>query len=409
MTEGIPVDGTGYPWLSDNEDATDESVPMSESMPDTVATDAAPQTPEPTKPDAAEPRVNGPIREAGVFLQDLVDAMRKITEDARDEALSQLRASLEQRSGDLRATTDQRATDLREEAEADIVRIAEWEQGELQRTRDEAASKVSSRRQKLDAQLNANAASGETALGAVQARIDAFEREMAAFFAQLNDLHDPVAFATAAKRMPRPPSLADTPVAPTEHIAPTPATPAEAEAPAAEAATPATSEVAATEAGDAEWLSQPEAEAAPAAAPAMAESAAEEAVAGPEMPAAVAEEAPTVAEEAPTVAQEAPAVVAEAAPAPAPAAAEPAVDETSTQVLVTGLTSFGAITSFKQSLERAEGVRRVSMGLGTSGEFIFTAVHPVGFDLAASIRGFEPTAQFTTVDDHLRVTVGPKA
>ena len=78
-------------------------------------------------------------------------------------------------------------------------------------------------------------------------------------------------------------------------------------------------------------------------------------------------------------------------------------------MLVTGLTSFGAITSFKQSLERVSGIHRVSLGLGTSGEFIFTAVHSPGFDLSGAIRSFEEAAQFAAANGQLRVTVGSKA
>jgi hypothetical protein len=78
-------------------------------------------------------------------------------------------------------------------------------------------------------------------------------------------------------------------------------------------------------------------------------------------------------------------------------------------VVVTGLTSFGAITSFKQSLERVNGIHRVSLGLGTSGEFIFTAVHGEGFDLSAAIQSFEESAQFVTSNGQLRVAVGSKA
>ena len=101
-----------------------------------------------------------------------------------------------------------------------------------------------------------------------------------------------------------------------------------------------------------------------------------------------------------------PAVATEAAAVETPA--EPEGEEATTQVLVTGLTSFGAITSFKQSLERVAGIRRVSMGLGTSGEFIFTAAHSVGFDVQEAIRSFESSAQFVATDDQLRVTVGAK-
>jgi hypothetical protein len=95
--------------------------------------------------------------------------------------------------------------------------------------------------------------------------------------------------------------------------------------------------------------------------------------------------------------------------APAAAPADERGEEATTQVLVTGLTSFGAITSFKQSLEHVAGIHRVSLGLGTSGEFIFTTLHRAGFDLAAAIRTFEESAQFAASDGHLRVTVGSKA
>ena len=92
-----------------------------------------------------------------------------------------------------------------------------------------------------------------------------------------------------------------------------------------------------------------------------------------------------------------------------PAHTHESTAEATTQVLVTGLTSFGAITSFKQSLERVDGVSRVSLGLGTSGEFIFTAVHRDPFDLEAAIRSFEESAQFVASNGQLRVTVGSKA
>ncbi|MGZ6299417.1 MAG: hypothetical protein ACXWMN_02855 [Candidatus Limnocylindria bacterium] len=107
----------------------------------------------------------------------------------------------------------------------------------------------------------------------------------------------------------------------------------------------------------------------------------------------------------------APVATAVAEPAVEPAVEAPAEEEGEeavTQVLVTGLTSFGAITSFKQSLESVAGVHRVSLGLGTSGEFVFTAAHRAGFDLSAAIRSFEETAQFVAANGQLRVTVGAK-
>ena len=93
-----------------------------------------------------------------------------------------------------------------------------------------------------------------------------------------------------------------------------------------------------------------------------------------------------------------------AATAPAPANG----NETSTAVIVKGLGSFGAITSFKQSLERVEGVRAVTLSLGPTGEFVYRATHAAGFDMARRRRRAwrVPGARSRTPTDTLSVTLG---
>jgi hypothetical protein len=331
--------------------------------------------------------MNDSGREPAVpFLQSLVDAMRKIAEQTRDDAMAQLRAGVAERSAGIRSDTEKRAAELHELADTDVKSVEEWESGEMQRIREDAASRVKARNATLEAQLAANTAAGEGAMTAVEARVDAFEAEMNAFFAQLNDIHDPAALASTLKRIPQAPSLADVAVPAAGETAPTPA-PVAATAPEP-TATP-------------DEMGEPKQEAvAASAAPSSApEAAAPDDDASP-VAVAVADTAPQDA------AADQPEVAAEA---PAEAPVEPAAEESTTQVVVTGLTSFGAITSFKQSLERVAGVSRVSLGLGTSGEFIFTAAHREGFDLSAAIQSFEESAQFATSNGQLRVTVGSKA
>jgi hypothetical protein len=317
------------------------------------------------------------------FLQSLVDAMRKIADQTRDDALGKLRAAVAERSAGIRAEIERRAAELHQAADADLARVAEWEDAEVQRIREEAGAKVSARNATLEAQLAANVAAGEGATTAVQARADAFEAEMTSFFAQLNDIHDPAALAAELKRIPQPPSLTDAVAATSGDTAPPPA----GAAPAAVEAAAAGAE--AEPAAVAQTPTQPESEA--------VEAPVDQVVASP-----VAVAAPAATAEA--VEADEPLAEAEAA-----TVAESSGPEATTQVLVTGLTSFGAITSFKQSLERVDGVHRVALGLGTSGEFIFTAVHRAGFDLATAIRSFEETAQFVASDGQLRVTVSSKA
>lgn len=349
------------------------------------------------------------------FLQNLIDAMRRIAEQTRDDAMAKLRAAVSTRSADIRNETDRRATELRDQADTDVTAVMEWEQGEMQRIRDEAAARVSARTATLESQLSANEAAGEGAMAAAQARIDAFEAEMTAFFTQLDEIRDPAALALALKRIPQPPSLTDAAPLPPFEAAPTPTA---AAAPEAEPAAEVEHVAEAQHVVEAEAAPEPAAVAEPAdvAEPAVAEPAASaqaaEAESSREEMAVVA--APPSWPAEPPAAATPPAATPAAPPEAAPEAALADVPAefvgatVTTQVLVTGLTSFGAITSFKQQLEKVDGVKEVSLGLGTSGEFIFTAVHRPGFDLSAAIRSFEETAQFVASNGQLRVTVGAK-
>jgi hypothetical protein len=77
-----------------------------------------------------------------------------------------------------------------------------------------------------------------------------------------------------------------------------------------------------------------------------------------------------------------------------------------TSVVVKGLGSFGAITTFKQALELADGVSSVALSLGPTGEFVYRAAHEPGFDLAGAITAVEPSASVDAQPDgSLRVTV----
>ena len=394
------TEGTPYPLTAEQREMTIADGPSNGTEP-TNGT-------EPPLADGAEPLVvadSTPMNESGngpavPFLQSLVDAMRKIADQTREEALAKLRAAVAERSAGIRSETEQRAAELHEVANADLAGIADWESGEIQRIRDEAATKVAARNATLEAQLAANTAAGDGAMTAVEARADAFDAEMTGFFTQLNDIHDPAALASALKRIPTPPSLTDAPAAPAGDTAPSPAAAVAAHAEAGEAeaavAADASPPVATAEPESVTTLADPSTSG-----NGLPASDASTEVAAPVVATAVAEpEAEPAAEP----------IAAEAAVAEAPAAPAPLDGpEATTQVLVTGLTSFGAITSFKQSLERVEGVSRVSLGLGTSGEFIFTAVHREGFDLAAAISSFEDSAQFVSSNGQLRVTVGTKA
>lgn len=111
-----------------------------------------------------------------------------------------------------------------------------------------------------------------------------------------------------------------------------------------------------------------------------------------------------IGEAAPSEVPEAP----EASEAPVATAAAPGLGgEVATAIMVSGLGSFGAITSFKQALERVEGVHGISLSLGPTGEFVYRATHDADFDLVTAIGTIENgTAQVERqADGSLRVAV----
>jgi hypothetical protein len=273
----------------------------------------------------------------------LVDAMRRVAEEARDAEMARLRQTVQERTEQLKARDTARIVELRERAAQEIAGIGDWERIEIERVRGEAVLRVEARRRQLEEQLAEMGATVESEVANLQARVAGYEREIGAFFGQLSEISEPAAFAAAAKRMPHPASL-DEPLAP--------ALPAVISA------------------------EKPSADAEPAAVEAPAGRDAELAAQLAELDARLSAE-------------------------------ESNGGEVTTSILVTGLGSFGAITSFKQALERADGVRNVSLGLAPAGEeFVYRATHAPGLDLSAAIRAIEGEGtEIKETDGALRVLV----
>jgi len=79
-------------------------------------------------------------------------------------------------------------------------------------------------------------------------------------------------------------------------------------------------------------------------------------------------------------------------PTPQPVAPAPTSGATRTQIAVVGLVSVASIATFKRLLSRAPGIHSVQVASGPDGEFVFSATHDQGCDVAAvvaSLQGFE--------------------
>ena len=389
--------------------------------------DAAASPPEPAV-DEAEAAAD-PAADTTGFLANLVSAMRSVAEQARDENLTDFRSAVDSRVAELEGAAAERSDDLRRRADLDIDAVGDWERTEIERARAEAERRVEARRQQLEQQLADHQATSEREMAAARKRLEDHERELTAFFAQLADIRDPAAFVAAAKRMPKPPDVGNASRGASDRPAPAPAETLNQRLAALgvdKDAEAAQAEAAEAEAAQAEAAGTPSAESADSATPSGA---APEAIASstpmdtteaadpfqtPEAPEA---ESPAEAGHDASLAARLAQLderLAPAAQAPADAGASDGVagdaassaGEASTAIVVKGLGSFGAITSFKQALERVDGVHGVTLSLGPTGEFVYRASHAPEFDVAAAIRSVEGEhAEIERADGQIRVTV----
>src|SRR5688500_1688075 len=293
---------------------------------------------EPAPPPAPKVEAADTANGGDDFMRDLVAAMRKVADEAREAGVADLRTNAEEQVASLDTDAERRREELRARAEADVAGIGEWAAAEAERIRAEAEARVAARRAQLDQQLAGDTARTEAEKKALRDRVAGYERELEAFHAQLAEINDPAAFAAAAKRMPQPPKLGAAMA-----TAPSPAPSADG-APV-EPATGASNGVHATKA-----------EVHPAEEEVLASRLAELDATLPESGAA--------AVAAPT-------------------------ESVTTEVVVKGLGSFGAITGCRQALSGVDGVEGVALSLGQTGEFVFRATHASDFDVRGAITTLE--------------------
>jgi hypothetical protein len=386
------IDPTAKPAAPDADAATATAAQAAtEQTPE--ASNAAAPTATPTA-GAAAPSADAPAPD-GDFLASLVTAMKGVVAEERVSSVAGLRTAIDDRITQLEARAKEHGEELRRRADQDLAGVDEWQKAEVARVAAEAARKVEARRQQLDQQIADHESRSTTEVESVRGRVTSYEAELEAFFAQLEAIADPAAFVAAARRMPKPPAL-------------------ETDASAPPAAPDAVTTSGSLNARLAELGIDRSAVGAAAPTHAESDTAGSE---RPEAPAAAAtpDEQPGHVRDAELAGRLAELDVhaepAAATPTPPPAAPVPsdAGEEVATAVMVKGLGSFGAITSFKQRLERLGPVRAVTLSLGPTGEFVYRATHPRDLDLGAAITTLEPGATVEKQPDGiLRVTVQPR-
>lgn len=393
------IDPTAKPAAPDADAAS--AGPVASEAPSDVPVGSVPAPA--VTPDAATPSADPSTSPDGDFLASLVTAMRGVVAEERVSSVADLRTSVDDRITQLEARAKERGEELRRRADQDLAGVDEWQKAEIARVTAEATRKVEARRQQLDQQIADHEARSTAEVEGVRGRVTSYEAELEAFFAQLEAIADPAAFVAAARRMPKPPATLHTDAA----------TPIE---------TPDATASGSLNARLAELgIDRGAADAVHAAAPTTPETAADS---NPDEKTAHEQDppAPTATEQQPAHARDAelagrlaeldarpePVATTATPPVAPPASTDPG-EEVATAVMVKGLGSFGAITSFKQRLERLEPVRAVTLSLGPTGEFVYRATHPRDLDLGAAITTLEPGATVEKQPDGgLRVTVQPR-
>ena len=382
-TGDAPAEETAPAPAPDGETVVAEIDPTAESG-------AAVAAAEPEPKSTADAGSTVPSTPAGDddFLASLVTAMRGVVAEERVTSVADLRTAVDDRITQLEARAKERGEELRRKADLDLAGIGDWAKAEIERVNAEAARKVDARRQQLEQQIADHEARSTAEVDGVRGRVTTYEQELEAFFAQLEAIGDPAAFVAAARRMPKPPVLDSeaSSAASTDETTPTASLNARLAELGINRGAP---DEAAT--GDAPTSTEPAATAGTSG----DETAGSEGAHGRD--AQLAERLAALdARPEPTTAT-------------APAASAEGGDEVATAVMVKGLGSFGAITSFKQRLERLEPVRAVTLSLGPTGEFVYRATHPREVDLAGAITALEPGATVDKqADGSLRVTVQPR-
>lgn len=343
-------------WSADTEPSEEEQradADMTEHVETDTAVTAVDQAPD--------------IEPSDQFLSSLTAAMRRVADDARESSLADARAAIAAKIAAMRASATARSDELRTRAEQDVTGIGEWSRAEIVRIEAETQRKVEQRRAQLAEQLDEHDRRSSSEIAALEAQVEQYESELALFFAQLGEITDPDTFISAARRMPRLPQADAEPDPSSESAA------ADVEAGGHEERLRnlgidrngdtdlAESEVAPTNGKHPE----PDATAAEQDAPAAA---------------ATAEPAPSPAPE-----------TSERAPEPPPVLGDATLD-TSTTIAAVGLGSFGAVTTFKTALEKADGVTAVRLSLGSGGEFMYTVTHRPDIDLAEVATASQPGA-----------------
>ena len=419
-------------------DQETESPAMIDAAPAATTNEAAvdatgDQTSALADPVPASPVAPSAVRKPNKFMADLTKAMQAAAESARADSMERLTADAKAHIEAIHADSATEATDLRKRADDDVAAVRDWSKTEIARIREETDERIAHRKSTLEHEIEEHAAAIEARIERVQARVAAFETEMAAFFERLLAEDDPTRFAAMAESLPEPPPF-DGP-APEPTIAKAPEPVAIVEAAPEPVADVVTEEPVVSEAIPAEpaWptaetdmaiVGDVSAPASTADADLFSIGADDPVTSGADDPrlsalgltpdfAAAEAEAATLTDDdgSMTGPDEAITEIGDDAIAARLAGLGQDTDtgaatQVSSRLVVVGLISVASIAGFKRHLSKASGVQSVGVSSGPDGEFVYLVAHDPNVslrDVVTTLPGFAARVTGET-EDGLTVT-----
>ena len=146
-------------------------------------------------------------RKPSKLLEDLATAMLATAESAREQALAQVGANVQQVVESIRTHSTEGAAELRQRSDEDVAGIRDWSKTEIARIREEAEHRISGRKSTLEEEITSYSAAVDRRIADVQRVASDYEADMADFFDRLLKENDPARLATMAETMPEPPLL----------------------------------------------------------------------------------------------------------------------------------------------------------------------------------------------------------
>lgn len=181
---------------------------VSSGLADLLASSQA-ATPGSADGDGAEAAVAGAPDVTAGLMSELTEAMMAVVGRERDRIGAIVEADAESHLAQAKERAATEAEAFRQVADEDVASIEAWADAEVERIREEAATRISDRRADLDAYLVQHEAVLQGELDGIETALAEYKARLQSFLDELQTGGDPAEIADRARSLPKPPALDD--------------------------------------------------------------------------------------------------------------------------------------------------------------------------------------------------------